>query len=105
LIPELESRLTGRPRDHWLDELRKEDVPSAPVNDIEQAFQLAEQLDLDAVQALARDDGTVISTVSNPLSFSRTPVSYRRAPPELGADTDRILEWLENISDKTSPGK
>jgi crotonobetainyl-CoA:carnitine CoA-transferase CaiB-like acyl-CoA transferase len=66
---------------------------------------LAEQLDLDAVQALARDDGTVISTVSNPLTFSRTPVSYRCAPPDLGADTDRILEWLDNIAGETNPGK
>lgn len=105
LIPELESRLTGRPSDDWLDELRKQDVPSAPVNDIEQAFNLAEQLGLDAVQAMARDDGTVIATVSNPLTFSRTPVSYRCAPPNLGADTDRILEWLDNIGGETNPGK
>jgi len=105
LIEELEAMLSARPCDHWLNELRKHDVPCAPVNDIQQAFVLAEQLGLDAVQELLREDGSGISTVSNPIDFSRTPVSYRLAPPDLGADTDRVLEWLSSIGGATSPEK
>ena len=97
--------LSARPCDHWLNELRKHDVPCAPVNDIQQAFVLAEQLGLDAVQELLREDGSGISTVSNPIDFSRTPVSYRLAPPDRGADTDRVLEWLSSIGGATSPEK
>ncbi len=99
LIRELEAKLTSRPRDDWLEELQKHDVPCAPINDIEQAFRLAEQLDLDAVQTLARDDGSATPTVSNPIDFSRTPVSYRLAPPDLGADKASVLEWLAKIDD------
>ena len=29
--------------------------------------------------------------IGNPLRFSRTPVSYRSAPPSVGADTEAVL--------------
>jgi crotonobetainyl-CoA:carnitine CoA-transferase CaiB-like acyl-CoA transferase len=102
LVEALETSLRKRPDDYWLRELRKVDVPCSPINDIQQAFQLAEQLNLDAIQALVRDDGASVSTVSNPIAFSRTPVSYRRAPPKLGADNDGVLGWLARITGRKS---
>jgi crotonobetainyl-CoA:carnitine CoA-transferase CaiB-like acyl-CoA transferase len=102
LVEALETSLRKRPDDYWLQELRKVDVPCSPINDIRQAFELAEQLNLDAIQALVRDDGASVPTVSNPIAFSRTPVSYRRAPPKLGADNDGVLEWLARITGRKS---
>jgi formyl-CoA transferase len=32
-----------------------------------------------------------VRLIGNPLKFSRTPVSYRSAPPSLGADTEVVL--------------
>jgi crotonobetainyl-CoA:carnitine CoA-transferase CaiB-like acyl-CoA transferase len=34
---------------------------------------------------------TPVKLLGNPLNFSRTPVTYRHAPPSCGADSDRIL--------------
>jgi crotonobetainyl-CoA:carnitine CoA-transferase CaiB-like acyl-CoA transferase len=33
-----------------------------------------------------------VTLISNPLKLSETPVSYRAAPPTLGADTADILK-------------
>jgi crotonobetainyl-CoA:carnitine CoA-transferase CaiB-like acyl-CoA transferase len=36
-----------------------------------------------------------VSLIGNPLKLSRTPVTYRRAPPRLGADAASVLsDWL-----------
>ena len=35
-----------------------------------------------------------VELIGNPLKFSRTPVTYRRAPPLCGADTDEVLREL-----------
>jgi formyl-CoA transferase len=36
-----------------------------------------------------------VRLIANPLKFSRTPVSYRRAPPATGADTEAVLARLK----------
>ncbi len=39
------------------------------------------------------DTGSV-ELVGNPVKFSRTPVTYRRAPPQCGEHTDEVLREL-----------
>ena len=36
-----------------------------------------------------------VRLIGNPLKFSRTPVSYRTAPPPKGADTEALLNRLK----------
>ncbi len=98
LVRELEAVQSRRPSDHWVEVIQGHDIPCGPIHDINQAFEFAEQLGLDAVQDLIRDAGSSISSVSNPISFSRTPVSYRLAPPGLGADTESVLEGVDGAS-------
>ncbi len=80
--------------DHWCKILGDINVPSGPVNSIPNAFALAEELGLNPLHVIEREDGFKVPTVANPLEFSATPVSYRHAPPVLGGDTDAILSWL-----------
>jgi len=36
-----------------------------------------------------------VSLIGSPLKLSRTPVTYRRAPPSVGADESEVLaDWL-----------
>ena len=90
----LEAILVTRSHDHWLTLLEARDVPCGPVNDIAAAFDFAARLGLDSVIELARPNGSKIATVANPIGFSRSAVSYRNAPPELGADTAAVIESL-----------
>jgi len=98
LVIALEMILKTQPHDHWLRLLKKSDVPCAPINTIAEAFELADSLNLDAIQELAHANGTTVATASNPIEFSRTPVAYRLAPPKLGADTAQVLDWLRRNS-------
>ncbi len=68
-------------------------VPAGPVNTLDRA--------LGSDQAAARgiviempspaDPAQTLRLLGNPLNFSRTPVTYRHAPPVFGQDTDEIL--------------
>ena len=94
LIVALTAILETNSHEYWLTRLKANDVPCAPVNNIAEAFDLAQKLGLDAIQNHAQLDDTTIATVSNPIDFSRTPVSYRHAPPKLGEDSEEILDEL-----------
>ncbi|MGI9232953.1 MAG: CaiB/BaiF CoA transferase family protein [Woeseiaceae bacterium] len=94
----LEEILTTKSDEHWLSVLKDNDVPCGPINNIAEAFKLAKSLDLDAVQELVKPNGESVATVSNPITFSRTPVSYDLAPPKLGADTARVMKSLRRKS-------
>lgn len=76
-------RLASTGAEQWFERLSSVGVPAGPINDIAGAFALAERLGLSPV---AEVDGA--PTVSNPIRLSRTPVTYRSAPPELGAAID-----------------
>ena len=56
-------------------------MPSGPIHDLAGAFQLAERLGLAPVA-----DAAGQPTVANPIGLSRTPATYRLAPPPLGGD-------------------
>ncbi len=84
LAAELHEALQSRPAAEWIEILRRYDIPCGPINTIQEAFELAKSLGLDPVQELMKADGTTIATVANPIDLSRTPATYREAPPNLG---------------------
>ena len=96
LTAELEAVLRRRPCEHWVSRLTARGVPCSPVNTIGDAFRLAAELGLDPVRHLPGGDGPSAATVANPITFSRTPASHRLVPPDLGADTDAVLERLRS---------
>ena len=99
LAAQLESVLLGRPCEHWVERLTALGIPCSPVNSMDAAFALAEQLGLDPVRWLPAGDGRQVPTVANPIAMSRTPASHRLPPPELGADTEDVLGGLEPESE------
>ncbi|WP_270239197.1 CaiB/BaiF CoA transferase family protein [Kocuria marina] len=93
LRPVLVEALTREPSETWTDRLRAVGVPCAPILTIAEGVDYAASLGLDPVV----DTGTgerVVPTIKNPAAFSRTPVRYDKAPPELGADREAVTSWL-----------
>ena len=80
----LEALLASRPAAQWVAALSAARVPAGEVNDIAQAYALAEQLGLQPIVEVPRGDGAVARLTRNPIDMSATPPSYRSAPPELG---------------------
>ncbi len=71
-------------------------VPCGPVNSIAQVFEEPQAVHRELVIEQSRDDlSAPIRTVASPIRLSKTPVSYDRPPPALGADTDAVLTALD----------
>ncbi len=83
LRQELERRLADRRARELARDLIDARVPAGVVNDIAAAFGLAEELELDPVVRIAREDGTEVGLARNPITLSATPATYRSAPPRL----------------------
>lgn len=94
LIPELEDALAAGSADHWFKLLTERGLPCAPINDIKQAFQFADELGLEPLLSPARLGGGLnVPQVRNPITLSRTPPTYRRDPPVLDQG-QQSAEWL-----------
>ncbi len=82
LSQELEATLRGASADHWFAVLSNRGVPCGPINDLGQAFDLAERLGLEPVTTVERPDRAgAVRTVAHPIRLSATPATYRSAPP------------------------
>ncbi|GAB1841077.1 CaiB/BaiF CoA-transferase family protein [Achromobacter xylosoxidans] len=92
----VQAALRTRPRQYWLQSLEAVNVPCGPVNDLREVFEDPHVQERGAHLRMPCDwarDGAV-SLLANPLKLSRTPVSYRRAPPRLNEHVDEILrDW------------
>jgi crotonobetainyl-CoA:carnitine CoA-transferase CaiB-like acyl-CoA transferase len=89
LVGLLEEALAARGADDWAADLAGAGVPCGQVNDVGEAFALAERLGLDPVA-----DAGGIPQVANPIRLSSSPASYRLPPPALGEHTAEVLAWL-----------
>jgi crotonobetainyl-CoA:carnitine CoA-transferase CaiB-like acyl-CoA transferase len=85
----LERALAARGAADWVAALASAGVPCGLVNDVGEAFALAERLGLDPVVAAGG-----VPQVADPIRLSATPASYRLAPPALGEHTAEVLGWL-----------
>jgi crotonobetainyl-CoA:carnitine CoA-transferase CaiB-like acyl-CoA transferase len=84
----LERALAAHPAAEWATRLREVGVPAGKVNDIEEAFALAEELGLEPIVEIARPDEAPARTTRNPIRLSRTPARYDTAPPTLADARD-----------------
>ncbi len=69
-------------------------VPVGPINTVKGALESDQATARNMVREIPHDavkNGNV-SVLGNPLNFSRTPVTYRSAPPTCGQDTDEVLK-------------
>ena len=97
VILAITARTLTQPTAHWVAELEAVGVPCGPINTIADVFAdpqiVAREMRRDLDHPLAGS----VPTVANPLHLSATPVTYRTAPPVLGADDARILARLKEM--------
>ena len=96
LFDELASAFKTSSADAWFEQLTRAGVPCGPINNIAEAFALAEQLGLQPIVTMETDSGSTVRQVANPIGLTATPPTYRRTPPRLGEDTESILDWIES---------
>jgi crotonobetainyl-CoA:carnitine CoA-transferase CaiB-like acyl-CoA transferase len=85
----LEAVLRTRPADDWFDALRAAAVPAGPINDVAEAFALAESLGMEPV----REAGGC-PLPAPPLRLDGERPEIRRPPPRLDEHGDELRQWL-----------
>lgn len=83
----------------WFDTLQAVQVPCAPILGIDGGIEFATSIGLEPVVSVGTGDESV-PTIKNPITFSRTAVTYDKAPPALGADSAAVREWLTTYPPK-----
>ena len=87
----LQERFSMRPRGEWLALLGGHDVPSAPINSLEEVFADPQVEALGLKVSLPHPRRGSVSVVANPVRFSATPARHATSAPDLGADNATIL--------------
>ena len=100
LVANLEAITRTRGTAAWMEALEAAGVPCAPVNTMDQVFAdpqvQARGMEIRMSHPLAGED---VRLVGSPIRLSRTPVSYRCAPPTLGEHTDEVLAQVLDLSE------
>ena len=91
LRPLLLEALSSKSAQDWFGILTDAGLPCGPINTVAGGVQLAEDLGLEPVVEVGED---AVPTVRNPIRLSRTPPSYRLAPPALDEHGADVRSWL-----------
>ncbi len=98
LIGMLEKKVLNFSKEQLLQTMEKNGVPAGPINNLEEVFN-SEQVaarEMKITMAHPQAGSGEVELIGNPIKFSKTPVTYRRAPPVCGADTNEVLaDWLD----------
>ena len=84
----------GRTRAEWLERLEAADVPSGPLNGLDEVFEDPQVRALGMRRDLPHATRGTVAVVGNPVRLSGTPIRVETAAPELGADNEA---WLPPI--------
>ncbi|MDP9065643.1 MAG: CoA transferase [Pseudomonadota bacterium] len=76
---------------HWVEVLEWAAVPCGPINTLDAVFADPQVRSRGMQIAMPHPTSGTVALVANPLRLSQTPVSYRNAPPLLGAQTADVL--------------
>lgn len=99
LLPLIDTLFASRTTEQWLTELRQAGVPASPINDLEAVFEDPQVRHREMRREMPHPYCRALPTIANPVRFSATPVSYRHAPPLLGADTRSVLSEQLGLDD------
>ncbi|WP_170465248.1 CaiB/BaiF CoA transferase family protein [Ruegeria arenilitoris] len=86
----LRPAVKSHPTDTVIAELEARKVPVGPVQTLDQVF-ATDQVEARQMHIAMQADPGEVKLIGNPLKLSRTPVTYRAAPPVCGADTQAVL--------------
>jgi formyl-CoA transferase len=91
LSAELIAAFQQKPRAAWLQALQAEDVPSGPLNTIDEVFADPQVKALDMRKVLPHRSRGTVAVVGNPVRLSATPPRVETSAPDLGQHNDELL--------------
>lgn len=95
LVAMLTELFLQRDNESWLKVLNEAEVPSAPIQTIDQVFSAPQVLHRNMLVEVEHPTAGVVKMSGVPVKFSATPASVRLPPPLLGQHTSEVLgNWL-----------
>jgi crotonobetainyl-CoA:carnitine CoA-transferase CaiB-like acyl-CoA transferase len=85
----LQAVLRREPADHWVERLRAASVPAGPINEVDEAFALAEALGMEPVEEVGG-----VPLIRPPLRIDGERPPIRHGPPGLDEHGDDLRAWL-----------
>lgn len=94
LTPKLEAKFASNTKAHWLDVLRRADIPSGPVNELDEVFADHQVRERGMVVRVPHPIDPSLPLIANPIRFSDTPLTRYDPPPTLGEHTELVLREI-----------
>ena len=80
----------------WLAAFEANDVPCGPINSIDQVFEDPQIIAREMLINVTDSRSGGLKMVGNPIKYSRTRIEYPASPPQLGEQTNDVLQdYLE----------
>lgn len=97
LLAQIVPLIAAKPMADMIDGLEASKVPVGPVQTLDQVFGSEQVKARDMIATIPTDEAKAgeVRVIGNPLKLSKTPVTYRRAPPRFGQDTDAVLGKIQ----------
>ena len=96
----MQKELSQHNSDHWLERLRKEKIPCARVNNLEQALNDKQIIYRNMMVNVDHPDGGSVRVPGNPIKLSLNNEDSFSSPPLLGEHSKEIFEKLLNYDEK-----
>ena len=90
----LKEKFATAPRDHWLNLLKRHDVPSAPLLNLKEVFEDPQVNHLGMLVEMAHPRMGAVRLVGSGIRMSETPPQMNLPPPTAGENTGEILKGL-----------
>src|SRR5699024_5954283 len=78
----------------WVEEFRELGIPCSEIFSIAQGVEFANEIGLEPIQPTGVQK---IPTIKHPIDYSRSHVTYDKAPPKLHEDAQEILSWISSV--------
>lgn len=92
LIPVVTQAMLARTMKEWIPLLEARNVPCGPIHDLKQVLEDPQVRHRGMELSLPHSAGVEAPALANPIRLSETPVTYRRAAPQLGEHNRQILQ-------------
>jgi crotonobetainyl-CoA:carnitine CoA-transferase CaiB-like acyl-CoA transferase len=94
--------ISRHPKSYWIEYLNKAGVPCGTVMSLSETFEDPQVLHQKMVMEIPHPGRGTVKMVGFPVKLSATPCSVKRPAPELGENTEEILESLGRSRDQIS---
>jgi crotonobetainyl-CoA:carnitine CoA-transferase CaiB-like acyl-CoA transferase len=98
LTPTLAAKFATNTKAYWLDVLDRADIPSGPVNELDEVFADAQVKERGMVVPVDHPISSSLPLIANPIRFSNTPLTRYDPPPMLGEHIEEVLREVIGLT-------